>query len=117
MEMLTPQTKNRHQKKQINSWTGKNPVWMQLDVSEVNGEGEKAWDGSTGQIAKGLKLCGQAFGAWNLGFTAHPAPVGSLEGTGVECGDKGFHKEYPGSSQESVGWKGQGLCCEQDNLL
>lgn len=58
-------------------------------------KGKKAWDGSTGQIAKGLKLCGQAFGAWNLDFTGLPAPVGSLEGTGVECGDKGFHKEYP----------------------
>lgn len=39
-------------------------------------------------------------GIWSLEFGFHWAacPVGSLEGTGVECGDKGFHEEYPGSS-------------------
>lgn len=40
--MLTLRTKNRHQEKQINSWTGRNPVWMELGVNEVNGTGRKS---------------------------------------------------------------------------
>lgn len=43
----------------------------------------------------------------NLDFAEQAG--GSVEGTGVECDEEGFHKEYPGSSWESREWKREGL--------
>ena len=81
-------------------------------------KGKEAWGVGAGSFGKGLRLCGQEFGF-------HRASSRELEGDGTPCGDdEGFHKEYPGSSWESVEWKGEGfketdliLCSEWDNFV
>lgn len=41
----------------------RSPVWMESNMNEVNGEGEKSLgDAGADQTGKGLKLCGQESG-------------------------------------------------------
>lgn len=56
--MPSPGTRNKHLKKEINSRTDKNLLWMESDVNEVDGEEGKAWNVGM----KGLKLSGHEFG-------------------------------------------------------
>lgn len=72
------------------------PVWMESDMNEVNGEGEKS-------PGCGFRLDCEgphAPQSRNLGLTEQVG--GGLEGRGAEREVEGFRKEDPGSSWQNV---------------
>lgn len=62
-------------------------LWMQRHINEVNDKRENAWDVGTGEIVKGFKALG----------------------SGTECDDEGFHRQYAGKGWGSAEWKRKGL--------